>query len=243
VLKSEIGYMQTINNQILLSVADGTAMNAFTAAPVNEGVFPGIILLHEAFGITSHIKNIANRIAAEGYTVVAPELFHRTAPGVAFDQNNLPPVMPYVTALKLEELQDDLRATYGWLQGQPPVIKEKIGSIGFCMGGRVSFIANFTLPLSAAVSYYGSGIQNFAEKFKNLSASHLFFWGGMDKHILPEHVDAVTAAMKANGKAYANVVFSYADHAFNNNERHAYNAEASAEAWALTLAFFKNKLK
>lgn len=234
--------MNTISNRITLHVADGTLMKAYITAPDDGGTHPGIILLQEAFGITSHIRAVADRIACEGYVVIAPELFHRTAPGIEFDQNNLPAVMEHVNAMKLEQQQDDLRACYGWLQ-QELVNKNKIGSIGYCMGGRVSFIANFTLPLSACISYYGSGIQNMGDKVKYLSAPHLFFWGGLDKHILPEHVAAVEDNMKIGGKSYVNVVFSYANHAFNNDQRANYNAEAAKEAWALSMAFFKNKLK
>jgi len=234
--------MQTKNNGIVLQVADGTLMNAYITAPDGDKTYPGIILLQEAFGITSHIRSVADRIACEGYVVIAPELFHRTAPGIEFDQNNLPVVMEHVTAMKLEQQQDDLRACYTWLEKQDNVNKHKIGSIGYCMGGRVSFIANYTLPLSACVSYYGSGIQNMSDKVKDLHAPHLFFWGGLDQHILPEHVAAVEANMKQGGKPYVNVVFSYANHAFNNDQRANYNADASREAWAMSMAFFKNKL-
>ncbi len=234
--------MQTVNNKITLTVGD-SLMSAYIAAPEGAGTYPAIILLQEAFGVTSHIRGVANRIAAEGYVIIAPELFHRTAPGIEFDQNNLQAVMQHVTAMKLEEQQADLHACYNWLLLQDNVIKEKIGSIGYCMGGRVSFIANYTLPLSACVSYYGSGIQNMIFKMQNLHAPHLFFWGGLDKHILPEHVAAVTEGMKQAGKPFVNVVLSYADHAFNNDQRANYNADASKEAWALSLAFLKNKLK
>jgi carboxymethylenebutenolidase len=79
-------------------------------------------------------------------------------------------------------------------------------------------------------------------KIKDLHAPHLFFWAGLDKHILPEHIGTVTEAMKQGNKSYVSVVISYADHAFNNDQRHAYNADASKEAWALSMAFFKNKL-
>lgn len=234
--------MQTINNKISLTVGDGL-MGAYIAAPEASGTYHAIILLQEAFGITSHIRNVANRIAAEGYVVIAPELFHRTAPGIEFDQNNLPAVMQHVTAMKLDEQQADLHACYNWLQLQNNVVKTKIGSIGYCMGGRVSFIANYTLPLSACISYYGSGIQNMVFKMASLHAPHLFFWGGMDTHILPEHVAAVADGMRQAGKPFVNVVLSYAGHAFNNDQRTNYNADASKEAWAMSMAFFKNKLQ
>jgi carboxymethylenebutenolidase len=236
--------MQTVNSQISLHVADGTEAHAYTASPSADGKFPGIILLQEAFGVTPHIKGLADRLAAEGYVVIAPELFHRTAgPGAEFSYSDWGAITPHYTGITLEGLQADLHAAYGWLQGQDNVVKEKIGSIGFCLGGRVSFIANFTLPLSAGVSYYGGGTHAVADRAKDIHGAHLFFWGGLDTHILPEYINAVTTALKEHNKAYTNVVFSDAEHAFNNNERPSYNADASSEAWALTLAFFKNKLK
>lgn len=218
-------------------------MNTYIAAPEGANRHPGIILLQEAFGITSHIRAVANRMASEGYVVIVPELFHRTAPGIEFDQNNLEATKPHYTAVTTETIQEDVRACYTWLQQQDNVMKEKIGSIGFCLGGRASFITNFTVPLSAAITYYGSGIQNMTDKIKDLHAPHLFIWGGQDQHILPEHVAAVAEGMKQANKPYVNVVISYAGHAFNNNQRANYNAQASKEAWAISMAFFKNKLQ
>jgi len=236
--------METVTNQIVLKVNDGSVVNAFTAKPSTAGTYPGIILLQEAFGVTPHIQGIAKRLAAEGYAVVAPELFHRTvAPGTELGYADWNAIMPHFSALTLEGMQADLTAAYAWLQEQDAVVKEKIGSIGFCLGGRVSFIANFTLPLSAAVSYYGGGTHTLVEHVKDVHAPQLFFWGGLDTHILPEHIGTVISAFKEHGKAYTNVVFGGADHAFNNDERPNHNADASAEAWAHTLAFFKNKLK
>ncbi len=236
--------METVTNKIVLNVNDGSVVHAFTAQPSAAGTYPGIILLQEAFGVTPHIQGIAKRLAAEGYVVVAPELFHRTAaPGTELGYTNWDAIMPHYSTLTLEGMQADLEASYTWLQQQDAVIKEKIGSIGYCLGGRVSFIANFTLPLSAAVSYYGGGTHALADRAKDLHAPHLFFWGGLDTHIHAEHIDAVISAVKQHGKSYTNVVFGSADHAFNNDERPNYNADASAEAWAHTLAFFKSKLK
>jgi carboxymethylenebutenolidase len=234
--------MQTINNKISLQ-AGGSAMNAYVAAPGRAGKHPGIILLQEAFGITSHIRTVANRMAAEGYVVIAPELFHRTAPGIEFDQNNLEATKPHYTAVTTETMQEDIKACYTWLQLQDNVVAEKIGSIGFCLGGRASFVANFTVPLSAAITYYGSGIQTMTDKMNGLHGSHLFFWGGQDAHITQQHVAAVADGMRQAGKAFVNVVISYAGHAFNNEQRANYNAEAAMEAWAISMAFFKNKLQ
>ena len=228
---------------VTLAVADGTEMRAYTAFPSSTGPVPGIILLQEAFGVNHHIRSVADRLAAAGYAVVAPELFHRTAaPGQEFAYSDFGSAMLHYNAINNEDLTADLQASYSWLQSQALVKTDKIGSIGFCLGGRVSFLANAVLPLAAAVSYYGGGSHTIADRAKDLHAPQLFFWGGLDAHISKEEIAQVTAAVEAAGKPFISTVISYADHGFHCGERPSYNAEAAAEAWAMTLAFFGEKL-
>lgn len=230
-------------NYVALEVADGTVMDAYISSPKNlNGSSPGILLFQEAFGINNHIRNVADRLAQQGYVVIAPELFHRTAPGFEGNYNDFPGVMPHIKALTTEGLEADIKASFEWLQKQTNVAKNKIGSIGFCMGGRVSFIANMILPLAASVSYYSGGMLPVTNRLHEIHAPHLMFWGGLDAHILPEHIDAVTSALKEAKKEFINVVISYADHGFNCDERPAYNPHAAKEAWAMALTFFENKL-
>lgn len=231
-------------NNVTLPVADGTEMRAYTAFPSSTGPVPGIILLQEAFGVNHHIRGVADRLAAAGYAVVAPELFHRTAaPGLEIAYSDFATVAaPHFQAITVEDLTADLQAAHTWLTTQPLVKVDKIGSIGFCLGGRVSFLANAVLPLAAGVSYYGGGTHLLKDRAADLHAPHLFFWGGLDAHISKAHIAEVTAAVEAAGKPYLNAVISYADHGFNCDERPSYHSQAAAEAWALTLAFFKEKL-
>jgi carboxymethylenebutenolidase len=230
-------------NHVTLKVSDGTSMQVYISLPEGKEPFPGIILFQEAFGVNGHIRNVADRIAKEGYTVIAPELFHRTAkPGEEFAYGDFAPIAPHFQAITTDGLAADSKACYDWLQQQSNVQHSKIGCIGFCLGGRVSFIANATLPLSAAVSFYGGSTDALTNMAKDLHAPHLFFWGGLDKHITSDKVDTVINAVKAANKEYINVVISYADHAFACDARPSYNQQASDEAWAMTRAFFKNKL-
>ncbi len=228
---------------VTLSVADGTAMRAYTAFPPSTGPVPGIILLQEAFGVNAHIRSVADRLAQAGYAVIAPELFHRTAaPGQEYAYSDFVGAMPHFGAINPTDLTADLQASFAWLQAQTLVKADKIGSIGFCLGGRVSFLANAVLPLAAAVSYYGGGTHLLKDRAADLHATHLFFWGGQDEHISKEDVTAVTDAVSAAGKPFINTVISYADHGFHCDERASYHPEAAKEAWALTLAFFQEKL-
>jgi carboxymethylenebutenolidase len=228
---------------ITLHVKDATPMNANVALPEGKGPFPAVMVFQEAWGVNGYMRGIADRLAKEGYLAVVPELFHRTAPaGFEAAYGDFSVVAPHFQALTPEHLINDVRSTYDWLMTQDNVIKDKIGCIGFCLGGRVSFIANCNVKLAASVSFYGGQTHTVADMAATASGPHLMFWGGKDTHILQEHVTTVVDAFKANSKDYINVVVSYADHAFFNNERPAYNAEAASEAWGMTKVFFKNKL-
>jgi carboxymethylenebutenolidase len=226
-----------------LKVSDGTTMQAYVTMPEGNAKLPGIILGQEAFGVNGHIREVSDRLAKEGYVVIAPELFHRTAPaGFEGGYTDFAALAPHFQGITLDGMTADLKACYDWLQQQSNVNPAKIGSIGFCMGGRVAFIANAVLPLSASVSYYGGRTAEIADMAKDLHGPQLFFWGGLDKHITQEQIDTIINAVKKANKPYTNVVISYADHAFNCDARPSYNKQAAAEAWAMTLAFFKNNL-
>ncbi|RZK30445.1 MAG: dienelactone hydrolase family protein, partial [Hymenobacter sp.] len=190
-----IAFMSTPNS-LVLSVADGTQMHAYVARPQGSGPVPGIILFQEAFGVNGHIRNVADRLAAAGYVVVAPELFHRSAePGLEIPYSEFATLaMPHYGAITADGLNHDMQAAYDWLQSQDDVQQDKIGSIGFCLGGQVSFRANAILPLAAAVSYYGGGTHTITDLAKDLHAPHLFFWGGLDEHISKDQIKQVIDA-------------------------------------------------
>jgi len=228
--------------KISLKVSDGSEMMAYVAMPEGTGPFPAVIVFQEAFGVNPHMRHVTDRIAKEGYVAICPALFHRTAGDEEFPYGDFAPIMPHFQAITLEGLSADITACYDWLQNQAEVNHSKIGTIGFCLGGRVSFLANAILPFSACISYYGGSTHLIADKAADVHAPHLFFWGGLDTHILPEHVETVISAMKKAEKPYINVVISYAQHAFSCDDRPSYNADAAKEAWAMSMAFFKNKL-
>jgi len=208
-----------------------------------------VLVIQEAFGVNGHIRDVAERFAREGFVTVAPELYHRTAPGETFAYNEFEKVMPHMRALTEEGLSADLRASYGWLTSNNCVQSEAIAAVGYCMGGRVSFLANAVLPLKAAVSYYGGGIApnptgpGLLGHVGELRAPVLFYWGGKDKHIPPEQRRAVVDALSAAGKSFVNVEFSDADHAFFCDQRPSYNEPAARQSWALTLAFLRDNLR
>lgn len=228
--------------KIELKVAGSNPMEAYVARPQGKGTHPGLLVFQEAFGVNHHIRDVTERFASQGYVAIAPELFHRTAPpGFEGSYADFSAIAPHYQAVTPEAAEADARAIYEWLKANSQVEKGNIACVGFCMGGRVSFIANSVLPLRAAVSFYGGGIAPaLLDRAAKLHAPMLFCWGGMDKHITPEVRRSVVDAVAAAKKSFVNVEFSDADHGFFCDERPSYNATASRQAWPLTLEFLRS---
>src|SRR6202167_2901695 len=231
-----------VTDKVELAVADGTTMAAYVARPKQAQPHPGLLLFQEAFGVNHHIRSVSDRFAAQGYVVIAPELFHRTAPaGFEGSYTDFPAVMPHLQAVTTETAEADIQSAYEWLRSNPQVGPSAISSVGFCMGGRVSFLANSVVPLRAAVSFYGGGIApGLLDRAAKQRAPSLLIWGGLDKRITPEHRKAVTEALDAQHKIYVNVEFSRADHGFFCDERASYEPHSARQAWALTLEFLRS---
>ena len=233
---------EVARERIELEVAGSGPMGAYVARPVGAGPHPGLIVFQEAYGVNSHIRNVTDRFAAQGYLAIAPELFHRTAlPGFEGKYGDFASVKPHYEAVTPEAAAADVRAAYNWLHSTSHGNRDRISCVGFCMGGRISFLANSVVPLHSAVSFYGGGIaQGLLDRAATQHGPILLFWGGLDKHITAEHRRSVVEALSAKKKPYANVEFSNADHGFFCDERAAYEPNAARQSWALTLEFLRS---
>lgn len=229
--------------KVSVKVSDKTEMDIYFQAPANGSKnAPGIIVLQEAFGVNSHIQNLVNRFSQAGYFAVAPELYHRTARGFTCGYTDFASAQPHFMAMTSAGLVADTQACYDWLTKEKSV--KKVAAVGYCLGGRAAYLANAEVPLSAAISYYGGRIYPdhlpLATKQKS---PILFFWGGLDTHIPPEHTQGIARALTEAKKNFTEVLFSQAQHGFSCDERASYNAIASEQAWALTQQYLKNYLQ
>jgi carboxymethylenebutenolidase len=231
-------------HHITLSVSDGTTMPAYVARPMSAGTHPGLLVFQEAFGVNAHIRDVTERFARAGYTAVAPALFHRTDPAFDGSYTDFSAVMPHMQAVTDENLIVDIHAAYDWLVSDDGGQANAVGSVGYCLGGRVSFLADSLVPLKASASYYGGGIApnprrpDLLGRAPDLHAPILLIWGGKDDHIPIDQTRAVEDALRAEGKAYEQITFSEADHGFFCDARASYHPDAAKQAWALTLEFF-----
>jgi carboxymethylenebutenolidase len=232
------------SEKTVVEAADGARMGAYVARPQGGGRRPGLIVIQEAFGVNAHIRDVADRFAREGFVAIAPELYHRTAPGFEGAYDDFAAAEPHYRAVTPETLTADLTAAHAWLIERGGAAEGNVAAIGFCLGGRAAFLAAALLPLKAAVSFYGGGIAPaLLDRAPKIAAPLLLVWGGKDGHIPPEQIAAVTGALRAAGKPFVNAEFSEAGHGFFCDARPSFHAPSAAAAWALALQFLKTRVE
>ena len=222
-----------------LDCGDGTRMGVYVARPAGKAT-AGVLVFQEIWGVNHHIRSVADRVAALGYLAVAPDLFHRTAPGYQYPYDNMNG-MTHAQAMKPEGVAADLRAAHAFLAGEL-FEGAPIAALGFCVGGRLTFIANALLPLAAAVAFYGGGIAGQLDRAPEQHGPVLFFWGGKDRFITGDHRRQTVDAMHAAGKPFVHVLYDQADHGFFCDERPSYQASAARGAWGLVRDFLAEHL-
>ena len=208
----------------------------------------GVVVVQEAFGVTPHLRDVADRLAVDGWLAVVPALFHRTgAPVLGYD--DLDAVVPHMGALTADGIRADLGAALGVL-GDAGVPAAACGVVGFCMGGTVALWAATELPLGAAVTFYGGGVVQgrfgfppLVELAPRLRAPWQGHYGDLDRGIPVEQVEALRRA--AAGAPVDTEVWRYegAGHGFNCDDRDAFHAPAAAVAWARMLDWFGTHLR
>ncbi len=230
-----------VETTFALPIPDAPPMGVFSASP-EVGTDKGILVFQEAFGLNGHIREIVRRLAREGYRAAAPELFHRTAPpGFEVPYTDFESARPHFSALTQEGLVADAKALYAWLSGE--LRSDRIGSVGFCLGGYVSYLANARLPLKAAVSFYGTRIlKNGLPLAGEQEGPLLLFWGGKDKGTPPEEIRALGDLLSRSGKDFGTILYPEAEHGFNCDERSNYHPDSARDAWARTLDLFQRQI-
>lgn len=226
---------------VSLQVAHAPPMNAFVARPAGAGPHPGLMVFQEAYGVNPHIRDVATRFAAQGFVATAPELFHRTGPGFEGRYGDFEGTKPHYDAITTPGLEADIQAAFAWLRQAPGVAGDRIHAVGYCMGGRVSFLANLVVPVASTVTYYGGGIvPEYLPRVVQAHGPALCFWGGLDQHIGLDGPRKLADAMRAAGKRHVHIEVSDAEHAFFCDARPSYNPRAARESWALTLEFLRS---
>lgn len=215
--------------------ASSTELAAYMARPKGDAKCPAVIVVHENRGLNPHIKDIARRLALEGFAAYAVDLLSVVG-GTPADEDKardeIAKLDPTETAQRV--------ATAVRVFGQAPGGNGKAGAIGFCWGGgMVNRVAVLSPDLKAAVAYYG--VQPRAADVPKIKAPLLLHYAGLDERV-NAGIPAFETALKANQKTYEIFVYPNVNHAFNNDTSNRYDKAAADLAWIRTVAFLKREL-
>ena len=211
---------------IRLTAEDGHEFDAYEAGPADAAA--GIVVVQEIFGVNAHIRDVVDRYAALGYRAVAPALFDRLERGVelGYSEETVTQGRAMRGAIDWDDTVRDVGAAVAHLAGNGPV-----GVVGYCYGGSLAWLAAHSLPVAAAVGYYGGQIIQFLDRAPQ--APVLLLFGEVDYMIPLSDVEEIR-------QAHPTVpvhVYPGADHGFNCDARDSYHPEAAAGALERTLAF------
>jgi carboxymethylenebutenolidase len=234
-------------NDVTLSTPDG-AMRVYDAAPDGSAT-TAVIVIPEAFGLNGHIEDVADRVAAAGRRAIALDIFHRSGGGIA-PYDDFSKVLPLFEGLTDEGLLADIDAARTHLHDQG-IDDHAIGIVGFCFGGRTTFLAALERPLGAAVGFYGGGIVSgrfpqfppLVDRSSSLQSPWLGLFGDADQSIPVDDVERLRTTLDEQTTVDHKIVrYAGADHGFHCNERPAYHPDAARDAWQQTLAWFDTHL-
>lgn len=219
----------------------GTVFGYLTR-PKASGKHPAIIVIHQDRGLNDHIKDVARRFAKEGFATLAPDYLSRHG-GTKKANPKGEGLGNYRELAPVQSIVEDTDAGFAYLRDLPEVRPDRLGVMGFCVGGTMAFtVATQVRGLKAVVVYYGTSPRPL-DLVRNIEAPVLAHYGGEDPRV-NAGIPATEEAMKKYGKSFTYKIYPGAQHAFNEDTRpDRYHPEAAKEAWAKTLEFFKKHLQ
>jgi carboxymethylenebutenolidase len=218
---------------------DGLTIIAYQAKPKGDGPFPAILVAHENRGLTDYIKDVTRRLAKAGYAALAVDLLSRQGGTEAVtDPAQIPAAL---SGISPDQLAGHYLSGIEYLKGLPYVDADRLGMVGFCFGGGMTWLVATKAPeLKAAAPYYGPNPP--LDGVPDIKAAVLALYGGEDQRI-NAGIPAIEEAMGKNNKRFEKVIYPGAAHAFHNDTGRNYNPQAAEDAWKRTLDWFATYVK
>ncbi len=227
-------------------------MEGYLAQPEAAGRHPAIVVIQEIWGVNSHIQSVTDRLPSQGYVGLAPAMFHREGRMTLGLHEEMQTALAWMGKCTDANIVADVKAAVEYLKAQPFVLPGRIGIVGFCFGGRVSYLAACNVAdLKASVVFYGGRIlqplggsgPSPLEQTAKIASPVLGLFGEEDQNPTTADVAKIEAELKKHGKAHEFHMYPGCGHGFHCDGRASYRAEAARDAWAKTLAWFNQHLK
>jgi carboxymethylenebutenolidase len=218
---------------------NGDGAYAYVAEPDDEAKHPGVVLIQEWWGIEPHVCELAQRLAAAGFVVAVPDLYHgkvATEPDEAMK-------MVMMLRSNVDRAAREIIGALETLKARPNVEPKKLGLIGFCVGGFLAYtVASRYAELGALIPFYGAGYDPTPDEVARVNAPVLAVYGSQDQSVPQAQIQKIERLYKEAGKDITVKIYQ-AGHAFLNPAHGAGNEAAAAEAWPLAVNFLREHLK
>lgn len=227
----------------------GGGLRGYYARPDGAGPFPSVLIYIEAYGLNEHFQRLTRRFARAGFAAVTPDLYG----GAVYAYADLPGAIGHMKRMDDDSVLAQSERALDFLAGRPEADGGAVAGVGFCMGGRLAFLASAALAsrFKAAAAFYGGGIgpaadffgkKNLLDRAQDIKAPMLFWYGAEDQFIRPDEHGRIAEAMSRAGKQYTLTVFPGTTHGFFCEDRASYNKDAARRSFSATTAFFHEYL-
>lgn len=220
--------------------ADGRAFDAWLETPTRPNG-RGLVILPEVYNVNAWARRTARRWADAGYTVLAPDLFWRQAPGCHYEYDQPAPARAQGEAVDLQAVVTDIGIAADWIR-QSLGAQSKVGVIGYCLGGRLALLAGVREPVDAVASYYGVQLDRHLDELATLRKPALVMFGDEDPWVPNDVVEQVCSALAGHANVGC-VILANAGHGFDRDGQPNFRAAASAEAWRRSCELFDTSLR
>ena len=218
---------------------NGDGAYAFVSQPDDDASHPGLVLIQEWYGIEPHILDLAQKLAAQGFVVAVPDLYHGK---VATDPDDAHKLTMMIRGT-VDKAANEIIGAPETVKAMPNVDPKRLGLIGFCIGGFMTYtVASRYTDLGAVVPFYGAGYDPTPEEVAKVNAPVLAIYGSKDDSVPAEQRQKIEQLYKDAGKDFTIKVYD-AGHAFINPVHGSGNEKAASEAWPLAINFLKERLR
>ncbi|HTT75330.1 MAG TPA: dienelactone hydrolase family protein [Candidatus Binataceae bacterium] len=254
-LAGEVTDLSSLETRDVTFDSDNFKMEAYLARPKAPGTYPGVLILHEAFGLVEHERDVARRFANQGFIALAPNVYSRV--GALKNATDMAEVRAKMFGIRDAQLVRDFEAAAGFIRAQPGA-NGKVGCVGFCVGGRWTLLfACSSDKVNAAVDCWGGFITRATPEsattperpapvidlVQHLHCPLYVVCGEEDQNPSPADAEELRKRLQQAGKTFQIEVFKNAGHAFFADYRPSYREKAAFELWPKMVGFFKTHLK